>query len=137
MLPTCAISGTPPAVHRPRARAGGLGRHHPPFPRLLFVLDGTGPTRVETRMNALSAPARQLALSRFPHDVPVLASSPADLLHHGPSATVWRPVREPDQQLTRLRWCRPAVVGIRVHGASVTAGESLEPLFRKDYGAGP
>ncbi|MFE3411679.1 hypothetical protein ACFXMT_26105 [Streptomyces mirabilis] len=52
-------------------------------------------------MTALCAAARQLAPSRFLHDVPILAAPLADLLHHGPSALVWRPVHDPDQ---RVRW---------------------------------
>ncbi|MFF1597828.1 hypothetical protein ACFVYV_10070 [Streptomyces mirabilis] len=52
-------------------------------------------------MTALCAAARQLAPSRFLQDVPIIAASLADLLHRGPSAPVWRPVREPDQ---RFRW---------------------------------
>ncbi|MFD9514090.1 hypothetical protein [Streptomyces mirabilis] len=80
-------------------------RHYPLFPRLLFVLDGTGPAGVENRVTALCAAARQLAPSRFLQDVPIIAASLADLLHHGPSALVWRPVREPVQrgQLDRVR----------------------------------
>ncbi|MET7890191.1 hypothetical protein [Streptomyces mirabilis] len=34
-------------------------RHYPLFPRLLFVLDGTGPAGVENRVTALCAAARQ------------------------------------------------------------------------------
>ncbi|MFF4733477.1 hypothetical protein ACFY3M_51500 [Streptomyces mirabilis] len=76
-------------------------RHYPLFPRLLFVLDGTGPAGVENQVTALCAAARQLAPSRFLQDVPIIAASLADLLHHGRSALVWLPVREPDQ---RVRW---------------------------------
>jgi hypothetical protein len=71
----------------------------PALPRVLFVLDGTGPTGVEKRIRALRAGAGLLAASRFPYDVPVLAASLADLLHHGPSAPVWRPVHDPDQRV--------------------------------------
>ncbi|MEU5485046.1 replication-relaxation family protein [Streptomyces mirabilis] len=76
-------------------------RHYPLFPRLLFVLDGTGPAGIENRVTALRAAARQLAPSRFLHDVPILAAPLADLLHHSPSAPVWRPVHDPDQ---RVHW---------------------------------
>jgi hypothetical protein len=76
-------------------------RHYPLFPRPLFVLDGTGPAGVENRVTALCAAARQVAPSRFLHDVPILAAPLADLHHHGPSAPVWRPVHDPDQ---RVRW---------------------------------
>ncbi|MFD7603184.1 replication-relaxation family protein [Streptomyces mirabilis] len=80
-------------------------RHYPLFPRLLFVLDGTGPVGVENRISALRAGAGQLAPSRFLHDVPILAAPLADLHHHGPSAPVWRPVHDPDQ---RVGWKGPS-----------------------------
>ncbi|MEU9158103.1 replication-relaxation family protein [Streptomyces sp. NPDC048417] len=74
-------------------------RRYPLFPRVLFVLDGTGPAGVDNRISALRAGARLLAPSRFLYDVPVLATPLADLLHHGPSAPVWRPVHDPDQRV--------------------------------------
>ena len=80
-------------------------RRYPLFPRVLFVLDGTGPAGVENRISALRAGAGLLAPSRFLHDVPILAAPLADLLHHGPSAPVWRPVHDPDQ---RVPWTGPA-----------------------------
>ncbi|MBP2056373.1 hypothetical protein J2Z21_009391 [Streptomyces griseochromogenes] len=72
-------------------------RRYPLLPRLLFVLDGTGPAGAENRISALRAGAGLLA--RFPYDVPVLAAPLADLPHHGPSAPVWRPVHDPDQRV--------------------------------------
>jgi hypothetical protein len=93
---------------RPTLQEPGLEerrRRYPLFPRVLFVLDGTGPAGIESRVTALRATARQLALSRFLHDVPVLAASLADLLNEGPSAPVWRPVHDPDQ---RVHWTGPA-----------------------------
>ncbi|XDO64580.1 replication-relaxation family protein [Streptomyces sp. RLB1-33] len=98
-VPTIPGRRRPSIGHKPEPE--DWRRHYPLFPRLLFVLDGTGPTGVENRVTALCAAARQLAPSRFLQDVPILAASLADLLHHGPSAPVWRPVREPDQ---RVRW---------------------------------
>ncbi|MEU1443516.1 replication-relaxation family protein [Streptomyces mirabilis] len=74
-------------------------RRYPLFPRVLFVLDGTGPAGVDNRISALRAGAGLLAPSRFPYDVPVLAAPLADLLHHGPSAPIWRPVHDPDQRV--------------------------------------
>ncbi|MFJ9483618.1 replication-relaxation family protein, partial [Streptomyces mirabilis] len=74
-------------------------RRYPLFPRVLFVLDGTGPAGVDNRISALHAGAGLLAPSRFPYDVPVLAAPLADLLHHGPSAPIWRPVHDPDQRV--------------------------------------
>jgi hypothetical protein len=87
-------------------------RRYPLFPRILFVLDGTGPAGVENRIRALRAGAGQLTPSRFLHDVPVLAAPLADLLHHGPSAPVWRPVHDPDQ---RVRWTGARVPGDVTH----------------------
>lgn len=74
-------------------------RRYPLFPRVLFVLDGTGPAGVENRISALRAGAGLLA--RFPYDVPVLVAPLADLLQHGLSALVWRPVHDPGR---RVRW---------------------------------
>nr|WP_255345045.1 replication-relaxation family protein [Streptomyces avermitilis] len=45
--------------------------------------------------------SRLLMPSGFLHDVPVLVAPLADLLQHGPSAPVWRPVHDPDQ---RVHW---------------------------------
>ncbi|MFJ1551123.1 replication-relaxation family protein [Streptomyces sp. NPDC088246] len=72
---------------------------YPLFPRVLFVLDGTGPAGVENRISALRAGAGLLAPYRFPYDVPVLAAPLTDLLHQGPSTPVWRPVHDPDQRV--------------------------------------
>ncbi|MEV6989105.1 replication-relaxation family protein [Streptomyces sp. NPDC093228] len=78
-------------------------RHYPLFPRLLFVLSGTGPAGIETRIGALRAAATTLALSGFLREVPVLAAPLTDLLQHGPSAPVWRPVQDPDQRASWMR----------------------------------
>ncbi|MFF4551136.1 hypothetical protein [Streptomyces sp. NPDC001435] len=69
------------------------------FPRLLFVLDGTGLTGVQTRIRALRAAASELALSGFLRDVPVLAVPMTDLLQGGPSAPVWHPIHAPGRQV--------------------------------------
>ncbi|MFD8396761.1 replication-relaxation family protein [Streptomyces sp. NPDC059680] len=89
---------TPPG-RRPTIQEPALEewrRHYPLFPRLLFVLDGTGLAGVETRGSSLRATAAQLTTSHFLNDVTVLAASLANLLQHGPSAPMWRPVRDPD-----------------------------------------
>jgi hypothetical protein len=70
-------------------------RHYPLFPRLLFVLDGTGPAGVTTRLTALHAAAKDPALFGFVHEVPVLIAALADLRDKGPGARVWRPARDP------------------------------------------
>ncbi|MEV5083023.1 replication-relaxation family protein [Streptomyces sp. NPDC056159] len=79
-------------------------RHYPLFPRLLFVLDGTGPTGIKTRINALRAAAADPTLASFLREVPVLATPLVDLLHGGPSEPVWRPVRNPDSTVS---WSQP------------------------------
>ncbi|MGW7674479.1 replication-relaxation family protein [Streptomyces sp. NPDC054775] len=75
-------------------------RHYPLFPRVLFVLDGTGPAGIETRIRALRAAAAAWTLSAFLHEVPVLVAPLTDLLQNGPSAPVWRPVQDPDQRVS-------------------------------------
>ncbi|MCX5181160.1 hypothetical protein [Streptomyces sp. NBC_00268] len=60
---------------------------------------GAVPVDHRGRISALRAGAGLLALSRFLHDVPILAAPLADLLQHGPSAPVWRPVHDPDQRV--------------------------------------
>ncbi|MER6624160.1 replication-relaxation family protein [Streptomyces sp. NPDC000931] len=74
-------------------------QRYPLFPRLLFVLDGTGPTGVETRINALRTAARDIALAGFLREVPVLATPMTNLLQHGPAAPIWYPVQEPDHRV--------------------------------------
>jgi hypothetical protein len=85
-------------------------RRYPLFPRLLFVLDGTGPAGVATRLKALQAAARGLGQAALLRDVPVLAAAMTDLLQHGPTAPVWHPVTHPDH---RVDWMhtRPDLPG--------------------------
>jgi hypothetical protein len=97
-----AVPGRRPALNEPALEE--WRRRYPLFPRILFVLDATGPAGVENRISALRAGAGQLAPSRFLHDVPILAAPLADLLHHSPSAPVWRPVHDPDRQ---VHWTGP------------------------------
>ncbi|MFI6358487.1 replication-relaxation family protein [Streptomyces sp. NPDC050743] len=72
-------------------------RRYPLFPRLLFVLDGTGPAGITTRIRALHAAAVDPAVAGFLHAVPVVAASLADLRNNGPSEPMWRPIRDPDR----------------------------------------
>ncbi|MER5912579.1 replication-relaxation family protein [Streptomyces sp. NPDC001982] len=76
-------------------------KRYPLFPRVLFVLDGTGPAGITTRIRALHAAPAGLALAVFLRDVPVLAASLADLRNNGPSEPVWRPIRDP---ASRVVW---------------------------------
>ncbi|MGW4659999.1 replication-relaxation family protein [Streptomyces sp. NPDC004279] len=73
-------------------------RRYPVFPRVLFVLDGTGPTGIDNRISALHAGAK-FAHIDFLHGVPMLAAPLNDLLRSGPSAPIWRPVTDPGQQV--------------------------------------
>ncbi|MFB7575488.1 replication-relaxation family protein [Streptomyces sp. NPDC056165] len=70
-------------------------RHYPLFPRLLFVLDGTGPAGIKTRIKALRAAAADPALAGFLREVPVLVAPLVDVLQGGPAEPVWRPVQDP------------------------------------------
>ncbi|MFD4973064.1 replication-relaxation family protein [Streptomyces sp. NPDC058424] len=97
-----AVPGRRPTLQDPALEE--WRRRYPLFPRVLFVLAGTGPTGVENRISALRAGAELLTPSRFLHDVPVLAAPLADLLHHGPSSPVWHPVHDPNQ---RVPWTGP------------------------------
>ncbi|MET9912366.1 replication-relaxation family protein [Streptomyces sp. NPDC006476] len=73
-------------------------RRYPLFPRLLFVLDGTGPAGVTTRIEALNAAARNTpTLIGFLREVPVLAAALTDLRSKGPTEPVWHPVQAPDR----------------------------------------
>lgn len=59
----------------------------------------TGPAGVTTRLQALDAAVRDIALAGFLRDVPVLAAPMTDLPRHGPAAPVWHPVTDPDQRV--------------------------------------
>ncbi|MGV9567361.1 replication-relaxation family protein [Streptomyces sp. NPDC003480] len=74
-------------------------RRYPLFPRLLFVLDGTGPAGITIRIRALHAAAVEPAVAGFLQGVPVVAASFADLRDNGPSEPVWRPIRDPDRRV--------------------------------------
>jgi hypothetical protein len=57
-------------------------------------LDGTGPASVTSRIDALHTATRQLGPTALP-EVPILAAALTDILHHGPSTSVWRPSKIP------------------------------------------
>ncbi|WP_331739809.1 replication-relaxation family protein (plasmid) [Streptomyces sp. NBC_00015] len=81
-------------------------RHYPLFPRLLFVLDGTGPAGIDSRIRALHAADVDLAVALLLRKVTVFAAPMTDLLQHGPAAAVWRPVQDPER---RVGWLDPQV----------------------------
>ncbi|MEU1275613.1 replication-relaxation family protein [Streptomyces sp. NPDC005799] len=72
---------------------------YPLFPRLLFVLDGTGPVGVATRISALNLAARTPTLAHFLREVPVLTAALTDLRSKGPAEPVWHPVQDPDRMV--------------------------------------
>ncbi|MEU9272722.1 replication-relaxation family protein [Streptomyces sp. NPDC048251] len=74
-------------------------RHYPLFPRLLFVLDGTGPAGIDNRVRALHAADVDPSVALFLREAIVLAAPMTDLLQHGPAAAVWRPVRDPERRV--------------------------------------
>ncbi|WP_435229191.1 replication-relaxation family protein [Streptomyces sp. Tue6028] len=80
---------------------------YPLFPRLLFVLDGTGPAGLDNRIRALHAAHWQLTQPDFIRDVTILAVPLTDLLGHGPSAPVWRPVQDPGRRVSWMDSYRP------------------------------
>ncbi|WP_461712114.1 replication-relaxation family protein [Streptomyces sp. DSM 41013] len=91
----------PPGSRRPLAvQKESWRRRYPLFPRLLFVLDGTGPTGIHTRIKALEAASRQPAPAALLRDTPVLATPMTDLLQHGPAAPIWHPIGGPDQRVS-------------------------------------
>ena len=74
-------------------------QRYPLFPRLLFVLVGTGPAGITARLHAIRITTRDITLAGFLRKVPVLATSLTDLLQHGPATPVWRPIQEPDHRV--------------------------------------
>ncbi|MEV5646542.1 replication-relaxation family protein [Streptomyces flaveolus] len=103
-------------------------RRYPLFPRLLFVLDATGPTGIHTRIEALQAAARGLGQAALLRDVPVLAAPMTDLLRHGPAAPAWHPVTDPDQRVgwmhSRDVWTAPTMGAEPGAAGPTTAGHS-------------
>ncbi|WP_306420943.1 hypothetical protein [Streptomyces griseicoloratus] len=93
-LHRCVPAPPPGARHRPAIQEPAKEdwrRRYPLFPRLLFILDGTGPAGVETRIHALHAAARDVTLADFLREVLVLAAPMTDLLQHGPAAPTMNP----------------------------------------------
>ncbi|TQJ37676.1 replication-relaxation family protein, partial [Streptomyces sp. SLBN-115] len=74
-------------------------RHYPLFPRLLFILDATGPAGIDNRLRALHAADVDPSVALFLREVIVLAAPMTELLQHGPAAAVWRPVRDPERRV--------------------------------------
>ncbi|MEV5646301.1 replication-relaxation family protein [Streptomyces flaveolus] len=123
------LPAPPPGTRRPLAvQEESWRRRYPLFPRLLFVLDATGPTGIHTRIEALQAAARGLGQAALLRDVPVLAAPMTDLLRHGPAAPVWHPVTDPDQRVgwmhSRDVWTAPTMGAGPGAAGPTTAGHS-------------
>ncbi|MFF3943142.1 replication-relaxation family protein [Streptomyces phaeofaciens] len=83
-------------------------QHYPLFPLLLFVLGGTGPAGIDSRIRALhSAADVGPAVALFLREVTVLAAPMTDLLRHGPAAAVWHPVRDPRRRVSWMHVLAP------------------------------
>jgi hypothetical protein len=117
-------------------------RHYPLFPRLLFVLDGTGPAGVDNRIRALRTAACQLTPDALP-GVPVLAAALTDILRNGPLRTrLAPPSRTPTNSSTGATdIARRAVVELRTvvvraaHGHSRSCGgRPTRPCADPDQG---
>ncbi|GLP67359.1 hypothetical protein TUSST3_39810 [Streptomyces sp. TUS-ST3] len=101
----------PAPVARPRTQQTVVKeswrRRYRLFPRLLFVLGGTGLASISTRMNALSAVSEFSDLSGLLATTPVLVTSMTEILRDGPSAPVWQPVQDLSQRLSWMGAYRP------------------------------
>jgi hypothetical protein len=129
------VPAPPPGARRPLAvKEESWRRRYPIFPRLLFVLDGTGPAGIHTRLKALQAAARDIALASFLREVPVLATAMTDLLQHGPAAPVWHPVTDRDH---RVDWMhsRDACTTPTTDAGHGAAGRPAAPVWCGASGA--
>ncbi|MGJ5797489.1 replication-relaxation family protein [Streptomyces griseorubiginosus] len=101
----------PAPVARPRTQQTVVEeswrRRYRRFPRLLFVLDGTGPAGISTRMHALHASSEFSDVRGLLRSTPVLVAALTDILRDGPSAPVWRPVQDLNQRLSWMDTYRP------------------------------
>ncbi|WP_316756062.1 replication-relaxation family protein [Streptomyces herbicida] len=101
------MPGRPRTAYGQQSLEEDWRRRYPLFPRMLFVLDSTGPTGVRTRIRALHAAASELAPSGFLRNVRVVAVPMVDLLQHGPSAPIWHPVQNPDRPVSWMQSPHP------------------------------
>ncbi|WP_331742493.1 replication-relaxation family protein [Kitasatospora sp. NBC_00039] len=73
-------------------------RRYTRFPRLLFVLTGTGQTGFHNRVGQLQLHAGDRHVAKMPATVPAAAASLADLEEHGPGGAVWYPLTDHDAE---------------------------------------
>ncbi|MHB9847630.1 hypothetical protein ACSYGO_00060 [Streptomyces krungchingensis] len=103
---------------------------YPLFPRLLFVLDGTGPAGLDNRIRALQAAHWQLTQPDFIRDTTILAAPLTDLLEHGPSAPMWRPVQDPGQRVSWMDSHRPPAAPEEAEEADPTETPTAPDVVR-------
>ncbi|MGW2542535.1 replication-relaxation family protein [Kitasatospora sp. NPDC001574] len=69
-------------------------RRYVRFPRLLFVLTGTGPVGFDNRVGGLRMHAQERPVARMLKAVPAAAASLEDLQQYGPAGAVWYPLAD-------------------------------------------
>ncbi|MFE0678667.1 replication-relaxation family protein [Streptomyces sp. NPDC058867] len=83
----------PAGRRRPTTPGPAWLRHYPVFPRILFILTGATPTRLNNRISDLQAMTGQHPLvATLAHNVPLGAATLDDLEQHSPSADIWTPL---------------------------------------------
>ncbi|AUY53681.1 hypothetical protein EH183_38110 [Streptomyces sp. CB01881] len=112
-------------------------RRHPAFPRLLFVLTGTGQAGFAHRANALEIAARTPYVARMLRTVPAGVAKLEDLEADSAGADLWWPIADLDDgpapwgKLTGTRLgvspCSPAVVTVSGGRTSRTPGSGSTP----------
>ncbi|MFI9772586.1 replication-relaxation family protein [Streptomyces sp. NPDC052415] len=82
---------TQPAGRRkPHTTGPGWQRWYPVFPRVLFILTGATPARLNNRISDLQAMTTQQPLvAALARETPLAAAVLEDLEKHGPSGAVW------------------------------------------------
>ncbi|WP_330323476.1 replication-relaxation family protein [Streptomyces pseudovenezuelae] len=103
-----------PRAHRQPVVEENWRRRYAMFPRLLFVLDGTGPAGIAARMKALHAAVEFAVLRGLLRSTPVMVAALPDILRDGPSAPVWRPVEDLSQRMSWMDAYRPPAAPTRL-----------------------
>ncbi|MCW8101673.1 replication-relaxation family protein [Streptomyces tauricus] len=105
-----------PAGLRQQPAGPGWLRWYPVFPRILFVLTGTGRQAITNRISDLQAAVAHYPLvSDLAREVPLGSASLDDLEEHGPTSDVWVPLVGgepcPWTRLGHQTACRTAAFG--------------------------
>ncbi|MGW4652310.1 replication-relaxation family protein [Kitasatospora sp. NPDC004289] len=83
-------------------------RRYVRFPRLLFVLTGTGRTGFDNRLGGLRMHAQERHITKMLKVVPAAAASLEDLQRYGPNGDVWYPLADHQADPVGLRELNPA-----------------------------